>query len=138
MFNLHKNGQWSIPVGDWDLASGKSKRGHRTRVDKMLVPDGRVRLARSIRDARAAYLGMVSQPVSPVDYSLCERLAVIGAQLLELDRRALLPAGLGSTDARLYVMLSGLHSRLLRQLNARRTARPQGPSLEEILGEAAA
>jgi hypothetical protein len=115
------------------LASGKSKRGHRTRVDKMLVPDGRLRLARSIRDARTSYLGMCAQPVSPVDYSLCERLAVTGAQLLELDRKALLPAGLGSTDARLYVMLSGLHSRLLRQLNARRTVRPAEASLDDYL-----
>ena len=114
------------------MASGKSKRGHRTRVDKMLVPDGRIRLARSIRDARTAYLGMCSQPITPVDYSLCERLAVTGAQLLELDRKALLPAGLGSTDARLYVMLSGLHSRLLRQLTARRAMRPIGPSLSDL------
>jgi hypothetical protein len=119
------------------LASGKSKRGHRTRVDKMLVPDGRIRLARSIRDARAAYLGMYQSP-TPADQQLCERLAIIGAQLLELDRKALLPAGLNGVDARLYVMLSGLHSRLLRQLGARKATRPLGPSLEEIMAEGAA
>jgi hypothetical protein len=89
------------------------------------------RLSRSIRQARQAYLDMMPQPISPCDYALAERAAIVAAQLLELDRRALagsLPTG----DARMYVSLSGLHARLLRSLNSRRSARPVGPSLADL------
>jgi len=119
------------------LASGNSKRGHRTRVDKMLVTDGRVRLARAIRDSRQSFLSMCPSPPSPVDLALAERLAITGAQLLELDARALRQP-LTSVDARLYVMLSGLHSRLLRQLGSRKATRPAGASLADHLARRAA
>jgi hypothetical protein len=111
-----------------------------TTSDRIIALDGRSRLSRSIRQARQAYLDMMPQPISPCDYALAERAAIVAAQLLELDRRALvgsLPAG----DARMYVSLSGLHSRLLKTLSGRRSARPAGPSLADLfpgMGEGAA
>jgi hypothetical protein len=115
----------------------------RTRADRALGLDGRSALARSIRDARIGYLGQCAQPVSPCDYALCESLATIGGNLQCLNRKAL-NGGLSQIEARLLTTLIGQHSRLLRQLNARRSARPAGLSLDEYLsakyksGEAAA
>jgi hypothetical protein len=104
----------------------------RTRGERIVALDGRSRLAHCIKEARISYLGMCSQPVSPVDAALCERLAILNGHLLTLDTKAL-HGGLSATETKLYVTLSGQHGRLLKQLNARRSARPAGPSLDDYL-----
>jgi hypothetical protein len=118
--------------------AAKRTRSRPTRTDRILGLDGRERLALAIRDMRDGYLSQCPQPVSPVDAALCDRLAVLGGHLLQLDSRALQNGGLASSDVRTYTSLAGQHARLLKQLAARRGARPAMPSLDELFEGASA
>jgi hypothetical protein len=113
-------------------AAKRTRTSPASRTIRLLRIDGRERLGLQIRDTRAALLDMVPQPPTPIDVALAERLAVLAAHLSVFDQRALADGGLQPTDAKLYLSLGGQHARLLKQLGARRTERPKGPSLAEL------
>lgn len=103
----------------------------RTRDERIVKLDGRSVAARCIREARNGYMAMCPQPVSPIDASLCERLAWLECHLAMLNAKAL-GDKLTKEDSRLVIAYGGQHARLLKTLKATRAKRPAGPSLAEL------
>jgi hypothetical protein len=98
--------------------------------------DNRSCSARALRESRDRILASLPQPIDPLTAVLVERVAMIEAHLARADQVAL-QRGLNAAEARSYMAMSSLLSRLLRQIGASRKAKPQhnndGPSLSEII-----